>query len=306
LLEKPQYKHLQVADHFEQTHIYWQERMAHHTIDPLHPESFPLIKSMIDQFIPLFRSDKFNICCDETFDLHTYDAKGIDSGKLYVDFVKKIISHVQSHGKQVMMWADILLKYPETIAQLPQDIAFLNWSYGADPEEEKIAHFARSGRKQIVCPGTTTWSRLCECVDIEEKNICRMAEYGHRHGAMGVLNTNWGDFANPCSIELAMYGLVLGAEKSWTVATQPDDAFYSRVNALLYENTDGVACLKALSRLQDMVRWDYFCWTYFNHRYGQTPRVKIKNPNIAEAQKAYTALAEKLSSAKWSNDEFRQ
>ena len=58
LLEKPQYKHLQVLESYEPKHIYWQERMAHHTIDPLHPESFSLIKGMIDQFLPLFRSDK--------------------------------------------------------------------------------------------------------------------------------------------------------------------------------------------------------------------------------------------------------
>jgi hypothetical protein len=98
------------------------------------------------------------------------------------------------------MWADILLEHPETIEELADDICFLNWNYDAEPSEEKIVQLAKKGRKQIVCPGTTTWNRFCENVAVEESNISLMAEYGYKHGAIGMLNTNWGDWGNPCSI----------------------------------------------------------------------------------------------------------
>ena len=306
LLEQPQYRHLRVLKDFDAPINFWDNRMMHHTIDPENPESIALIESLIDQYIPCFESEWFNICCDETFDLHTYDALGIDSGKLYVEFVKKIIAHVQKRGKKVMMWADILLKYPHTIDRIPAGTCFLNWNYSADPPEEKVIRLAETGETQIVCPGTASWSRLCESVGRGEPNICRMAEYGYAHGAKGVLNTNWGDWGNPSSLELAMYGLVLGAEKSWSVATAVDDAFYSRVNTLLYENPNGIQRLKELSELHDFVSWNGFFRAYFYHRYGLESNKMVEAPDLTAVQNAYAELVKKLSCEQWSNDEYRQ
>jgi len=306
LLELPRYRHLRVLKDYEASPNFWSDRMRHHTIDPEQEESIALIRSLIDQYVPQFDSEWFNICCDETFDLHSLDAQGVDSGALYVEFVKKIIAHVQKHGKKVMMWADILLKYPRIIQELPQDICFLNWYYGSEPPEEKILRLAQSGRAQIVCPGTSTWSRLCENVDVEEQNISRMAEYGHRHGAVGVLNTNWGDWGNPCSLELAMYGLVLGAEKAWSVQTAVDAAFYARVNRLLYENENGIQYLKQLSRLHDPVKWNDFCRTYFEHRYGSGGEPQTPPADTAAVQRGYAELAQALSREHWTHDAYRQ
>ena len=47
----------------------WVDRMRHHTLDVSNEESLDFVKSMIDQIMPLFRTKKFNICADETFDL---------------------------------------------------------------------------------------------------------------------------------------------------------------------------------------------------------------------------------------------
>lgn len=306
LLEQPQYKHLRVLKDYKASPNFWNDRMMHHTLDPEKEESIGLVESLIDQYVPCFDSQWFNICCDETFDLNRLDEMGVDSGRLYVDFVKKIIARVQKHGKRVMMWADILLKYPETIQEIPEDICFLNWNYRPEPPEEKIVSLARSGRTQIVCPGTSSWSRLCEDVSKEEPNICRMAEYGHRHGALGVLNTNWGDWGNPCSLELGMYGLVLGAEKSWSVNTAVDDAFYSRVNALLYENEKGIRYLKAVSRLHEAVNWNAFAALYFSRRYGIENTKAVERPDPALVAEEYLRLARELDGEKWSNDEYRQ
>ena len=69
LLQSDKYRHLCEYEDWHPWQIYWLEKMAHHTIDVSNPESIELIKSLIDQYVPLFRSNKFNICCDETFDL---------------------------------------------------------------------------------------------------------------------------------------------------------------------------------------------------------------------------------------------
>ena len=309
LLQQPQYHHLRTQKDYAPAPNLWRERMLHHTIDPLHPESIKLVQSLIDQYAPCFDSEYFNICCDETFDLKRYQDEGLDVGQIYVDFVKKVIAHAQSKGKTVMMWADILLEHPKSISDMSDDIFFLNWYYHDDPiqMENKISLFANSGKKQIVCPGTSTWSRLCPKLEVAEYNIARMIEFGHQYGAAGVLNTNWGDWGNPCSLELAMYGLVLGAEKSWSAATVLDEYFYRAVNSLLFGSPTGIQALKAVSALQRPVSWRQFTWNYLIQRYQADGESSfISEEEVQQVQKAYLQLAEKLNEETWANDEYRQ
>lgn len=309
LLEQPKFKHLQVLKDYQTIPNFWHARMRHHTIDPLNQESFEVVKSLIDQYAPCFTSDYFNICCDETFDLNRYAEEGLDVGQIYVDFVKKIVDYVQGKGKKVMMWADILLEHPETISELPDNIMFLNWYYEdkAKRIEDKIKKFAAFGRKQIVCPGTSSWYRFCEKTDTEEGNISKMIENGYKYGAEGVLNTNWGDWGNPCSLELGMYGLVLGAEKSWSVNTELNEDFYDAVNNLLYGSERGIQSLKAISALHDHMDWRQLCQNYFALRYENGKDMEfISEEEVKGIQKKYQDIKEALSKDHWEKDVFRK
>ena len=308
LLQQDRYSHLQVLDNYEQqAHHFW-ERMLHHTLDPLNPESFDLIRNMLDQYLPLFRSDKFNICCDETFDLNVGKYQGSDIGLLYADFVKKLIAYLHTHGKQIMMWGDYLLHYPERISDIPKDVILLNWDYeaNADRTDKQIRTFAESGRKQIVCPGTWCWSNLCEKTSLSIPNISNVVEIGHRYGAMGVLNTNWGDFGNPCSLELAMLGLTYGAAKSWNVQTLFAD-FIGKAEQLVYGRAGAYRFIDALNKVEDTVRWKDLMSAYSNFLYGDYHEVKLPDKEsllaaIAQCETVYNELREEV----WERDSYRQ
>jgi len=305
ILRKEPYRHLRVLSDFEETNNFRWERMRHHTINPEHPESLPLVESLIGQYMPSFTSDYFNICCDETFDLE--ESLGERAGALYVDFVKKIIREVKSHGKTPMMWADILEKHPETIAELPEDTVFLSWDYGNTVEKEKIEKIAAFGRPQIVCPGTSSWSNLCESLPISEDNIGRMAEYGYECGAIGVLNTNWGDLGNPCSLELADFGLAWGAEKSWSVATKKGGEFYENIEHLVYKKSGAVALLKKIGALSPSgALWNTLTNLYFNLRFGENHKVYIQGLDDSEKRDALLEIRDSLAKEVWEKDNYRR
>ena len=305
ILRQEPYRHLRVLADFKETHNFRWERMRHHTINPEHPESLPLVRSLIGQYMPSFTSDYFNICCDETFDLE--ESLGDRAGALYVDFVKKIISEVKSHGKTPMMWADILEKHPETIAELPEDTVFLSWDYSNTVEKEKIERISALGRPQIVCPGTSTWSNLCESLPISEDNIGRMAEFGYACGAIGVLNTNWGDLGNPCSLALADFGLTWGAEKSWSVGTEKGGAFYENIEHLVYKKSGAVALLKQIGALSPSSSlWNTLVNLYFNIRYGEDHKVYIQSLDFTEKRDALLKIRDSLSQQTWEEDSYRR
>ena len=79
----------------------WFDRQAHYTLNPSDPESIQLIHDLLDEYLPLFSSNYFNICCDETIDLDVGLNKkaGKDPGESYINFTKQVINAVVERGR---------------------------------------------------------------------------------------------------------------------------------------------------------------------------------------------------------------
>ena len=240
----------------------WYNRMRYHILDASNPKSIKLVKNMLDEYIPLFSSNKFNICCDETFDLGKGKSKEladkIGLGKLYVYFVNEIIKHVEGHSKKVMLWGDIILKYPDYIKYLPKDVEFLNWYYYDKAKEEDIKIFSDLGFKQYVCPSVSGFSRLVNQLDLSFHNIAEMTSYGKKHGAVGVLNTDWGDSGHINFFASSIPGMIYGASLSWSPDDKESiDIVDSEISILEFGEKSGnlVALLRELCR-QDKIIWN--------------------------------------------------
>ncbi|MDR3013147.1 MAG: beta-N-acetylhexosaminidase [Chitinispirillales bacterium] len=234
LLRLPRFEHLNELDIKASATVrcLW-DRMAHYTLDVNNPESFEIVKGMIEEYLPLFSSQYFNICCDETFDLgkgkNAARAEREGVGRLYVDFVKKIMGVVRSMGKKPMLWGDIVLKHPELISELSgDDVTFLNWEYTPEVTHEPVKTFQDAGVVQYVCPGINGWSRFAADVDRACTNISRMARFGKEFGAAGLLNTDWGDCGQVNLLANSYHGLAFGADMAWNVSSNDDfDARFS-------------------------------------------------------------------------------
>ena len=234
LLRLPRFEHLNELDiKASQTERNLWDRMAHYTLDVSNSESFHLVKGMIEEYLPLFSSQYFNICCDETFDLGTgknvQRAQKEGTGRLYVDFVKKIMDVVRSHGKKPMLWGDIVLKHPELIGELSgDDTIFLNWEYTPEVTYQPIKTFKDAGVNQYVCPGVNGWSRLAADVNRGSANILKMVRYGRDAGALGVLNTDWGDCGQVNLLSTSFHSLAFGAALSWNSGDGDDKSEFDR------------------------------------------------------------------------------
>lgn len=257
LLRLPKYEHLNELDiRASQTPRCLWDRMAHYTLNASDPESFEIVRKMIDEYAPLFSSRYFNICCDETFDLGTGKnadrAKRDGVGRLYVDFVKKIIAQVLQHGKIPMLWGDIILKHPELITEissLSNDVIFLNWEYTPEVTYDPVKTFKDAGVNQYVCPGVNGWSRFATDVDRATTNISKMVTFGKQAGAAGVLNTDWGDCGQVNLLATSYHGLTFGAELSWNCDVKDLKSFDERFSFLQWGLDDNGKLGKLLREL---------------------------------------------------------
>ena len=267
------------------------DRMSHYTIDVSQKESFLLIKSMLDEFLPLFSSRYCNICCDETFDLgkgkNKERAAELGNGRLYIEFVKKIIGAVHDCGKSPMIWGDVILHYPELIAELPKDTIFLNWGYNADVTVDAANAFADMGVTQYVCPGVQGWSRFANEVSIASKNIRKMVRYGQQYGAAGVLNTDWGDCGHVNFLANSFSGMVLGGALSWNISSYPEDAsFDAALSAMEWGDRTG----SVATRLREL---GSLCFYHFGNLYAWVNGVAGSWDKEREVQIASSSVIEK-------------
>jgi hypothetical protein len=190
------------------------------TLAPNHPGTLPFLRGLYDELLPHFTSRRFNVGCDETWDLGRGQSKALcetlGKGRVYVDFLKKVQREVSARGRQMMFWGDIILHHPELIRELPSDIIALNWGYEANhPFERETGLFAKSRMAFYVCPGTSTWMTLVGRHDNAFENLRHAARAGRRHGAIGYLNTDWGDGGHPQPLAVSYLPILAGAALSW-------------------------------------------------------------------------------------------
>ncbi len=219
VLRTKSYEHLCELPEPRKAPFGFYERMAHHTIDVTNEESLTFIKGLIEEFMPLFTSEHFNIGGDETFDLgkgkSRQEAERIGVKRLYMDFIKEICEFVVEKGKKPMFWGDIICDFPECVKELPKETTCLNWGYEKYQSDESAKKLAAAGAVQYCCPGVSGWNQMVNQLDVAYENIKRMCTYAVQYGAVGVLTTDWGDYGHVNHPDLGIPGRIYGAAFAW-------------------------------------------------------------------------------------------
>lgn len=94
-----------------------------------------LFTDLFTELTAMHPSPYFHIGGDETYLLGHCPAcadKAAKEGRsrLFVDYMAMICGIVKKLGKRPVLWADIILKYPEAVERLPRDTIFIDWNYG--------------------------------------------------------------------------------------------------------------------------------------------------------------------------------
>lgn len=199
---------------------FW-EKMQHHTVNVADERSFEVIKKMFDEYLPLFSSKYVNICADETFDLGKGKSKEladkIGTDRMYMEFLKKLCEYVVSKGKVPMFWGDIICKFPEFIKELPKETICMAWGYLADQKDDICRPVAEVGANMYLCPGVCGWNTFINRIDTAYSNIKTLSGYARKYDAIGLLNTEWGDFGHVNNPSFATPGIIYGGVFTWNL-----------------------------------------------------------------------------------------
>lgn len=226
---------------------------AHHTLNVSHPDAMALIKGMITEYQALFTSRKFNICCDETFDLGKGRSAALAAQRgeeaLYMDHVVELCRFLLEKGITPMFWGDIIFRHPEAYARIPEGVICLNWGYLPNQREDEIRTLAAMGATQYACPGVCTWNRWLPLMRNAFLNNRAMCRHAHKYGAIGLLNTDWGDYGHICHPWFSIPGILHGAAFAWNDEEKSFEEVNEAISFLEYGDREGgfVAAFAALT-----------------------------------------------------------
>ena len=214
-------------------------------LNPADPRSLELIADLHGDLLAHFTSRKFNVGCDETWELGQGKCKELSEkrgpGRVYLDFLLKLHKLVKRHGRTMHFWGDIIIKHPELVAELPRDCVVLEWGYEANhPFGEHGAKFAATGIPFYVCPGTSSWNSISGRTENCLGNLRNAAENGLKHGASGFLNTDWGDNGHWQYLPVSYLGFSTGAALSWCVRTNREADIRRALDRHVFEDAAGV------------------------------------------------------------------
>lgn len=211
------------------------------SLSPAVPDSLRFVEELLDELLPHFSSSKVNVGADETFDLGLGRSKELcgkmGKGRVYLNFLLGLYKIVKKHGKTMMFWGDIMKNHPELVAELPRDVVALVWGYEEDhPYKEECALFANSGVPFYVCPGTSSWNSFVGRIDNALGNIENAIQNGKKHGAVGLLLTDWGDNGHPQHLPISMIPIAYAASLSWNSSAElPREKLLEQTDAHIFK-----------------------------------------------------------------------
>ncbi|MHB9025243.1 MAG: beta-N-acetylhexosaminidase [Armatimonadota bacterium] len=224
---------------------------------PTDPASLAFLDELYEEFLPCFTSGLINIGCDETFDLGLPGGRSNAAiaekgkGRVYVDFILSLHRLLtEKYGKRVMFWGDVVLHHPDLVPELPKDLITLNWDYAGRDKFPQVDVFADSGLEQIICPGTGSWNTLFPRVNVAWKNVANFVRDGKAVGALGLLNTDWGDGGHYNLLGNSFYSYAHGAEVSWADEPLPRASFEAVLGPAVF-GPGGEAVVSAIRELGD-------------------------------------------------------
>ncbi|MCZ6501146.1 MAG: family 20 glycosylhydrolase [Gammaproteobacteria bacterium] len=208
-------------------------------------QSLNLLRELYDEYLPLFDSTYFNVGGDEPWELGWgWSRKKCDklgTTNVYIDFMAKVKKLVDSRGRQMMFWSDIVLKQPGSLKRLSRDLVALNWGYeGNHPFNRECEQMAVQKIPFYVCPGTSSWNSIIGRLSNATKNLANAARNGLNFGADGYLITDWGDHGHHQYLPFSYPGFLIGACQSWNYSGSRKLDIEDGLNSIFFRDATGI------------------------------------------------------------------
>jgi hypothetical protein len=219
--------------------------------NPANPKVKELLADWVGQFALLFPSPFVHVGFDETWQIANLakQAGGLSPAKLYVEQLRNVATGFQRRGKSVMAWSDVMVHYPESMAEMPPGIIAVPWTYDAEKTYEPfIGPLEKNNVPYVVAPGVRCWGEIFPDLDLTFANVDAFLTAGRQGKTLGVINTVWAD-ESQLLMRQAWPGIAYGAVAAWQSVAVDHAGFPDTYARVIYPVAAAPHVAKALEKL---------------------------------------------------------
>jgi hexosaminidase len=222
--------------------------------NPADPKVKKLIGDWVEQYTQLFPSPFVHVGFDETWQLQQAAAKGSGApAAVFVEQLMNVGGLFQQHGKTILAWADIMVKIPDIVKQLPPGIIAVAWWYEPQPDPEYhrwLDPLIRNHVPYLVAPGVNGWNEIAPDDATSFENIDTFLAAGRKSGALGVMNTIWSDDVQMLK-RPAWPGVAYGAAAAWQQQPMDRAHFFTVYASREYPRASAASVASALRQMTE-------------------------------------------------------
>ena len=266
---------------------------------PKDPRVKTILNDWITQVSKLFPSPFFHIGFDETWTI-LIEAKKLNktADELYLDMLTQTTDMVEKQGKQPLVWADMLQKFPKIIPKISPKLIAVAWHYFPLKEAEYdtlLSPFSNSNIPLMVQGASVNWHWFYPAFDVSFKNNDELIKAGRKYNAVGYINSGWTD--DPQTLmRLSWPDMAYGSIASWQ--SQPIDqaTFFKKYTGAIYPSKLAATIEKAhLALTQSQI--------LLTKSVGQTDYALFENPFTVKSLKMYEKNKDNLHKGRLAAEE---
>ena len=219
--------------------------------NPANPKVKALLADWVDQFSRLFPSPFVHVGFDETWQIANLakQAGGLSPAKLFVEQLRNVATGFQKHGKSVMAWSDVMVHYPDSMADLPPGIIAVPWTYDAEKTYEPfLGPLEKNAVPYIVASGVRSWGEIFPDFDLTFANIDAFLRAGRQGKAIGIINTVWAD-ESQLLMRQSWPGMAYGVAAAWQTGPLSHSEFLGDYAGVMYPKSAAPQIGEALEKL---------------------------------------------------------
>ncbi|MHB1536459.1 MAG: glycoside hydrolase family 20 zincin-like fold domain-containing protein [Acidimicrobiales bacterium] len=204
------------------------------TLDPDDPESLSLVRGMMAELLPLFRSRRVHVGLDEAWEIPRERVGD------FLRWASLLRSLPELDGREMLMWGDMVAADAALLARLPDDVTVCEWGYeAAHPFDARAGILAAAGRRFWVAPGTSSWLGILGRITNARQNCRSAAQAAIDHGATGYLIADWGDRGHLQQLPISEPAFAYAAAVSWCLKANADLDLGAALSAHAFEDSTG-------------------------------------------------------------------
>lgn len=224
-------------------------------------KTYEFLENMLEEVFELFPSKYFHMGADESYDVGLGKSKHLveqsSLAEVHAKHYQRVYDICKKHGKEVMMYGDIILGHPEILSMLPKDITIVDWHYRPEFEYASTIIFEEAGFDYIVSPSVWNYTSTFPVYSNAIPNIKYITGSGIKNNAVGMINSNWGDYGAETLKELILYGYAYSAQCAWNF----EESNIGEFNTIFFHDFFGVQDYRLIkiyetfSNLYNQVVW---------------------------------------------------